>query len=139
MKIFCPSLEVNIYINAPPNAEARHLSILIETDRLTVDLESNGQHYINEKTFSKVNKSESSWYLSDGLLHIVLMKQHRGEVWKGVLLGSHVDGLTEETMKSELARERLAEENPGFNFQDAEFNGPSMDPRTGMGGIGYGR
>jgi hypothetical protein len=34
--------------------------------------------------------------------------------------------------------ERFQEENPGFDFRDATFNGEVPNPRTFMGGVGYG-
>lgn len=141
-------LEVNIYIETPPNTRARDFSIKIKTNNLTVGLKNSDDHFLDEKTFSKVNTSESSWYLSDsGELHIVLIKQHRGEAWEGALVGRKVDGkndgvvdpMTKEAMKQHLMRERYQEECPGFDFRNAEFNGDAPDPRKFMGGIGRGR
>ena len=33
--------------------------------------------------------------------------------------------------------ERFQEENPGFDFSGASFNGQVPDPKNFMGGVGY--
>jgi hypothetical protein len=48
-----------------------------------------------------------------------------------------VDPITREKMKEKLMLERFQEENPGFDFRDATFNGEAPNPRSFMGGIGY--
>ncbi len=50
---------------------------------------------------------------------------------------SMVDPFMKEKMTQALMLERFGEENPGFDFRDAEFNGQAPDPRTFMGGINY--
>jgi hypothetical protein len=40
-------------------------------------------------------------------------------------------------MQRTMMLERFQEENPGFDFRDATFNGQVPDPRTFMGGVGY--
>ena len=146
--VFNSTSEINIYIQAPPNTRAKDFAIKIKTNNLTVGLKERKSYFLDEKTFSKVNTTESSWYLSDsGELHIVLIKQHRGEAWDGALVGREVDGkkdgavdpMTKEAMKQQLTRERFQEECPGFDFRNAEFSGEAPDPRKFMGGIGQGR
>ena len=49
-----------------------------------------------------------------------------------------VDSATKVEMQKELMLERFQEENPGFDFRGAQFNGSVPDPRSFMGGIGQG-
>lgn len=51
--------------------------------------------------------------------------------------GGIVDPFTRQEMQRSLMLERFQEENPGFDFRDATFNGEVPDPRTFMGGVGY--
>lgn len=48
-----------------------------------------------------------------------------------------MDPLEQEETKKKLMLERFQEENPGFDFSGAEFNGSAPDPRTFMGGVRY--
>ena len=68
------------------------------------------------------------------------MKASRGLTWESALIGKHgtnVDPFTKENIQKEMMLERFQEENPGFDFRDAKFNGSVPDPRTFMGGVGY--
>ena len=105
----------------------------------------------NNSYYWKVNISESSWYLDSNILHINLVKVHKGETWESALLGRGgnlnkdgckkkapiVDPATKEKMKKDLMLERFQEENSSFDFRDATFNGEVPDPRTFMGGISH--
>lgn len=102
----------------------------------------------------------------DGVITIILAKCYRGQTWEGVLRGHDNRGTIDaaagvnsgtttiessggktlhETInpyvKQEMQRtmmlERFQEENPGFDFRDATFNGEVPDPRSFMGGVGY--
>ena len=101
---------------------------------------------MDEATFSKVDTMESSWYLDEdeGKIHIILIKAHRGEVWDAVLLpvGANddrllVDPITQEAIRKDMMLEKFQEENPGFDFRGAEFNGNVPNPREFMGGVQY--
>lgn len=48
-----------------------------------------------------------------------------------------MDAITNEEVKKQLMLERFQEENPGFDFSNAEFNGSVPDPQTFMGGVKY--
>ena len=48
-----------------------------------------------------------------------------------------MDPMQEEATKQQMMLERFQEENPGFDFSNAEFNGAAPNPRTFMGGIKY--
>jgi len=71
-------------------------------------------------------------------LNIVLSKAQKGSTWTSALVGRHgveVDPLTQEAIKKEMMLERFQEENPGFDFRGAEFNGSVPNPREFMGGV----
>ncbi|KAL7494626.1 hypothetical protein ACHAWT_003268 [Skeletonema menzelii] len=157
--------EVTIYIDAPPNLPknnaAHYIDVNILPNRLQVGLKGFDRYFIDEKTFDKVKVKESSWYLDDGVITIVLAKCFRGQTWEGVLCGHHdaavqrdgktsdqsnsgsgvvnesIDPHTKQEMQRTMMLERFQEENPGFDFRYATFNGEVPDPRTFMGGVGY--
>jgi hypothetical protein len=73
-----------------------------------------------------------------------MIKAHRGLVWDSVLMGNDgiasqgtVDPLTQEAIRKSMMLERFQEENPGFDFRDAEFNGNVPEPREFLGGVKY--
>ena len=152
--------EVTIYISAPISQLPKHntasyINVNIFTNRLQVGLKSqpDGEYFINETTFGKVKVNESSWYLDEeGIINIILCKVFRGETWEGVLCGhaatndsskaeggmhETIDPITKQSMQRTLMLERFQEENPGFDFRDATFNGEVPDPRKFMGGVSY--
>ena len=155
--------EVTVYVDAPMQQLPREnaasfIDVNILPDRLRVGLKGGDRHFIDEGTFDKVKVRESSWYLDDGVITIVLAKCFRGQTWEGVLRGhcaapaeggggdsapgrggirESIDPLTKQEMQRSLMLERFQEENPGFDFRDAKFNGEVPDPRTFMGGVGY--
>jgi hypothetical protein len=140
---------VTLYIDAPPlpaQSPASYIIVNIKADRLQVGLKGNDRFFIDEKTFDKVKEKESSWYLDDGVITIILAKAFRGQTWEGVLNGhtqnsqgvtESVDPFVKQEMQRTMMLERFQEENPGFDFRDASFNGEVPDPRTFMGGVGY--
>jgi hypothetical protein len=157
--------EVSIYIDLPPpllNVEspASYIAVNIQATHLQVGLKGNDRFFIDEDTFDKVKVKESSWYLDEGVITIVLAKCFRGQTWEGVLCGHRaaksgggqhgaqdgrtvgiqesIDPFTKQEMQRTLMLERFQEENPGFDFRDATFNGEVPNPRTFMGGVGYG-
>jgi len=134
--------EVNIYIKAPPGVRASQIICDMRHNRLRIGLRGSDRYFIDEETFGGVMTEESSWYLDDGgILNIVLVKSHRGETWDGALKGRDrmgaVDPFTRQQMQKDLMLQRFQEENPGFDFRGAEFNGEAPDPRTFMGGVKY--
>ena len=131
---------MNIYVHT--NMTASHISCQIQANHLRLGLVGSNanQSFLDEQTYSKVVVAESSWFLSDGIIQIVLTKANRGLTWESALLGrmnSAVDPFTKQSIQKEMMLERFQEENPGFDFRDAKFNGSIPDPRTFMGGIGY--
>mmetsp|Transcript_4438 Transcript_4438/g.7910 ORF Transcript_4438/g.7910 Transcript_4438/m.7910 type:complete len:244 (+) Transcript_4438:165-896(+) len=154
--------EVTIYVDAPMKQlpqqnTASYMIVNILPNKLQVGLKGVDRHFIDEKTFDKVKVKESSWYLDldEGVITIILSKCFRGQTWEGVLCGhtktvdgssaasgrqgiqESIDPVTKQEMQSSMMLERFQEENPGFDFRDAKFNGEVPDPRTFMGGVGY--
>ena len=66
---------------------------------------------------------------------IELQKAQKGVRW-GCIFKGHgtMNVLEEENLKKKLLLERFQEENPGFDFSGAEFNGQVPEARTFMGG-----
>lgn len=146
--------EVTVYVDAPPGVTASVLEVNILPGRLQVGMRGTDRYFIDEATFDKVKPDESSWYLDkDGeggsIITITMAKCFRGQTWEGVLRGAavasssgieeSVDPVTKQEMQQTMMLERFQEENPGFDFRDATFNGEAPDPRTFMGGVGYDR
>lgn len=133
-------IDVNIYVTAPKGVKACQLFVNIETNRLQLGIKGSDSLFINEKTCGKVDTTESSWYMDDSnIINIVLQKAHRAETWASALVSSAdtVNAVQTEEMKKTLLLERFQQENPGFDFRDADFNGSVPDPRTFMGGVKY--
>ena len=73
-----------------------------------------------------------------GELNINLQKMKKGVAWPCVFVGhDEVDPLAKNEVQKKLMLERFQEENPGFDFSNAEFNGSVPDARTFMGGVKY--
>lgn len=50
-----------------------------------------------------------------------------------------LDAFTKTEVQKQLMLERFQQENPGFDFSNADFNGSVPDARTFMGGVSYTR
>eukprot|EP00294_Goniomonas_avonlea_P003995 CAMPEP_0114549370 /NCGR_PEP_ID=MMETSP0114-20121206/5492_1 /TAXON_ID=31324 /ORGANISM="Goniomonas sp, Strain m" /LENGTH=269 /DNA_ID=CAMNT_0001734049 /DNA_START=18 /DNA_END=828 /DNA_ORIENTATION=+ len=128
--------EVNIYITMPPGCLAKHLTVDIKAQHLKIGITGNPP-YLNESLFSKVKTQESFWTVEDGELHITLCKMNKAESWDAALMGhGQLDTLTQEEVRKDILLERFQEENPGFDFSGATFNGAVPDARSFMGGGG---
>jgi CS domain len=132
---------ITLYLDPPPNCQAKDLDIVIATNHIKVRLRGADSCYIDEPLFSCIDTSESCWFLDsqDNTLQLVLYKQRRGETWECVLQGrdTTMNPLLQRELQQQLLLERFQEENPGMDFRSATFNGSIPDPRTFMGGIGY--
>jgi hypothetical protein len=130
--------DVSIYITPPPGVKASMLHCTITPSHLTLGLKGAPYPFIDEATAGPVKAAESFWTLEDGELHILLQKASKGEVWPSALAGrGALDPLTSESVRKQLMLERFQEENPGFDFSNAEFNGAVPDPQTFLGGVKY--
>ena len=123
--------------------------------------------FLNEGTYGTVEVDESTWTLEDydnnddvrnnggvrrKIIVITLTKANRGTVWEAALKGNPVaaktkttisppaatmDPFSKEQVKKDLMIQRFHEENPGFDFSGADFNGNIPDARDFMGGVKY--
>jgi hypothetical protein len=129
--------EVLVYITPPPGARASMLVVSITPSRVAVGVKG-VPPYLEEELASTCVAKESLWTLDDGVLQLTLVKARKAETWACVFKG-HEAGAAEtaaalEADKRRILLERFQEENPGFDFSQAEVNGQIPDPRTFMGG-----
>ena len=130
---------ISIYITTPPNVTGSQCLVTISARRLKVGVRGWSQLYIDEALTDVVDVSESTWSWMDGELAIDLCKVARGRTWESPLEGKGgLDPVTREEVKKDMMLERFQEENPGFDFRNAEFNGGVPDARDFMGGVGAG-
>jgi CS domain len=133
--------DVTIYITPPPHvSKGNQINVVIQPSHFKLGLVGGTNWFLDEPTFDKVDVSESTWSLEDGVITIYLIKAHRGMLWDAALKGNNtvaLDPLAKEDVKKSLLLERFQEENPGFDFRDAQFNGGVPDARTFMGGVNY--
>ncbi|EFA83334.1 hypothetical protein PPL_04127 [Heterostelium album PN500] len=127
--------EVNIYIEVPEGVSSKMIACQITSNKLILGIRGNPP-FIDEEFFSTIKQKDSFWTLEDGVINITLQKMDKGETWFAALKGhgNQISGdshLNEEVKKS-MMLERFQEENPGFDFSSAEFNGQAPDPRTFM-------
>ncbi|EWM30280.1 CS-like domain protein [Nannochloropsis gaditana] len=130
--------DVSIFVTPPSGVKASMLRCTIASSHLTLGLKEAGHPFIDEATGGSVKAAESFWTLEDGELHVLLQKAKKGEVWPSALAGrGSLDPVTSESVRKQLMLERFQEENPGFDFSNAEFNGAVPDPETFLGGVKY--
>ena len=131
--------EVNIYIVPPTGIPRNMLEVTIEHKHLRVGLKGNPP-FIDEDTGGPIKVKESTWILDEGEININLQKMYKAEQWNCALVGKggeKVDPFTQEEIKKKLMLERFQEENPTFDFSNAEFNGAVPSARSFMGGISH--
>jgi len=129
--------EVHIYIQPPPGITKDLLDIKIKPKHVEVGMKGNPP-FLNEAPFSLVDVDASFWMIEDGELHLVLGKARKGETWHSALTGhGKLDMFTEQEVQKKIMLERFQEENPGFDFSNAQFNGNCPDARDFMGGVKY--
>jgi hypothetical protein len=141
--------DVTIYVKPPPTVEkGNQIRCQISPSHLQLGLQGGAQWFLSEPTGGLVDVSESTWSLEEDdanprqkLICIYLIKAHKAEQWDTALAGRHstttLDPVAKEQVKKELMLERFQEENPGFDFRGADFNGAVPDPREFMGGVKY--
>lgn len=131
--------EVNIYIVPPKGIPRNMIDVVIEHKHLKVGLKGNPP-FIDEDTGGPIKIKESTWILDEGEININLQKMLKAEQWNCALVGKggeQVDPFTQEEIKKKLMLERFQEENPTFDFSNAEFNGAVPSARSFMGGISH--
>ncbi|KAJ0390830.1 hypothetical protein P43SY_010006 [Pythium insidiosum] len=130
--------EVNVFIAPPPGVTANDIECQITATRVVLGLRGSKDKYLNHDLSSPVVVAESYWMLDGGELNINLQKMKKGFMWPSVFVGhGELNPLEAEKTKQQMMLERFQEENPGFDFSQAEFNGSAPDPRTFMGGVKY--
>ncbi|CEG45296.1 tubulin polyglutamylase, putative [Plasmopara halstedii] len=128
--------EVNIYIKPPPSITAQQIQCDITTNHVMLGLRGVKDKFLNHDLTSSVVVAESYWMLESGELNINLQKMKKGFIWPSVFVGhGEMDAMQQEATKQQMMLERFQEENPGFDFSNAQFNGSAPDPRTFMGGV----
>ncbi|CAK4082697.1 unnamed protein product [Aphanomyces euteiches] len=135
--------EVNLFIRPPPGITASHLDCKITPTHLTLGLKGSVDRFLDHEFSSQVVADESYWMLvgriiDGGELNINLQKMKKGMTWDCVFVGhGELDPLTKGEVQKKILLERFQQENPGFDFSNAEFNGAAPDARTFMGGVKY--
>ncbi|KAG2333315.1 hypothetical protein Bca4012_017006 [Brassica carinata] len=127
--------EVNLYITLPPNVHPKAFHCRIQSKHLEVGIKGNPP-YLNHDLSAPVKTDCSFWTLEDDIMHITLQKREKGQTWASPILGQgQLDPYATDLEQKRLMLQRFQEENPGFDFSQAEFTGNCPDPRSFMGGI----
>jgi hypothetical protein len=121
----------------------------VDVDESTWTLEDDDNDEDN-KTKNKNNDDNGS---RKKVIVITLIKANRGTAWEAALKGNPnataatatttssssntMDAFSMEQVKKDLLLEKFQEENPGFDFRGADFNGSVPDARNFMGGVQY--
>ncbi|TYZ61096.1 hypothetical protein PybrP1_004557 [[Pythium] brassicae (nom. inval.)] len=130
--------ELNVFIRPPPGVTAAMIQCVITAGHVVLGLRGSRDRFLDHDLSSSVVVAESYWMLDQGELTINLQKMKKGLMWPSVFVGhGELDPLAQEATKQQMMLERFQEENPGFDFSGAEFNGAAPDPRTFMGGVKY--
>uniref|UniRef100_A0A2N9EH54 CS domain-containing protein n=1 Tax=Fagus sylvatica TaxID=28930 RepID=A0A2N9EH54_FAGSY len=127
--------EVNMYINLPPNVPSKQFYCKIQSKHVELGIKGNPP-YLNHDLTCPVKTDSSFWTLEDDIMHITLQKRDKGQTWSSPILGQgELDPYASDLEQKRLMLQRFQEENPGFDFSQAQFTGNCPDPRTFMGGI----
>lgn len=129
--------EVNMYIRPPPGVTSSLIDCKIQNKHLSLGLKGSPP-FIDEDTHGLVKVAESFWSMEGGELNINLQKVVKGSTWEAPLKGhGGIDAATKDAVQKSIMLERFQEENPGFDFSQADFNGAAPDPTSFMGGVKY--
>ncbi|KAK6929465.1 CS domain [Dillenia turbinata] len=128
--------EVNIYITLPPDVPNKKLFFCkIDSKHIEVGIKGCSP-YLNHDLTCPVKTDSSFWTLEDDTMHITLQKREKGQTWSSPIMGQgQLDPYAADLEQKRLMLQRFQEENPGFDFSQAQFSGYCPDPRTFMGGI----
>lgn len=130
--------EVLIFIRPPPGVTACMIRCDITPAGLTVALDGAPAPFMDEAFPHTVKKDDSFWTMVDGEIEINLQKAAKGATWPAALARhGAMDTFTRGAVQQKMMLERFQQENPGFDFSGATFNGAAPDPRTFMGGVTY--
>ncbi|KAG6493436.1 nudC domain-containing protein 2-like isoform X1 [Zingiber officinale] len=127
--------EVNMYIDLPPNVPKKLYYCKIQSGHVEVGIKGNPP-YLNHDLACPVKTDSSFWTLEDEVMHVTLQKRDKGKTWSSPILGQGLlDPYAADLEQKRLMLQRFQEENPGFDFSQAQFSGTCPDPRSFMGGI----
>lgn len=133
--------QVILYVPAP-KVSAGEIRLEITPKHLRLGLRGVECHFLDNDTARLVDTTESTWCIEvddDGIrkITIYLQKVEKGYVWTSALNDSELDSFLLKDVQKQILMERFQEENPGFDFSGADFNGNVVDPRSFMGGVRY--
>lgn len=132
-----PKAQREMKKNLQPGQQLPELYVNIERDRIEVGVKPNPP-FISEELGGMVVKSESMWMIEDDELVVNLQKMRKAETWTcACKKHGELDPFTKTEVQKKIMLERFQEENPGFDFSNANFNGMVPDARTFMGGVSY--
>ena len=128
--------EVRIFIPIPVGSEKRDVHVQLNTRKIEILILDDDYSGMLEHP---VVHEESTWYIEDRQVHVILAKARPGETWSAVYVdqesGSLMNYDFEEEKRNMLLR-RFESEHPDFDFSHAEFFGGSIpDARTFLGGF----
>ncbi|CAH9121048.1 unnamed protein product [Cuscuta epithymum] len=127
--------ELNIYINLPENVPKKLFYCTIKSKHLEVGIKGNPP-YLSHDLSNHVKTDCSFWTLEDDIMHVTLQKRDKGQTWPSPIMGQgQLDPYATDIEQKRLMLQRFQEENPGFDFSQAQFSGNCPDPKTFMGGI----
>merc|ERR1740117_1206765 len=128
--------EVIIYVKIPDGFTKKNIKINLTNK--SVEVKFKETIAIQANCPKILNLEDSLWTIEDDEVCIQLQKSIRAEVWEECFVGDKsLDPFTLEEQKKKVMLERFARENPGMNFDDAEFSGMVQDPNKFMGGLDY--
>ncbi|KAK8914414.1 hypothetical protein KSP39_PZI024117 [Platanthera zijinensis] len=129
--------ELNIYIDLPPDVPKKLFYCKIVSQHIELGIRGNPP-FLNHDLAAAVKTDSSFWTLEDGTMHVTLTKRDKGKTWSSPILGQGIlDPYSADLEQKRLMLQRFQEENPGFDFSQAQFSGSCPDPRTFMGGIRF--
>jgi len=118
--------EVVVMIDVAQGTSARDLTVKIAATSLEFKTK-NGDTAFKGKLFASVLCDECTWTLEDKkLVRITLFKSTRtaAATWKSLLDGQYEANVADfDSMEKKMTLERMARENPGFDFSGADISG----------------
>jgi len=127
-----------VQVSPPPGIKANMFDIKMTSEHVVMGIKGVPDKYFNHDFSYKIVEDESFWTMEDGELHFTLLKMAKGETWPSTFKGhEQLDAFSMQEVQKSIMKERFQEENPGFDFSNADFSGSCPDPRTFMGGVSY--
>ncbi|CAN6270508.1 unnamed protein product, partial [Urochloa humidicola] len=121
--------EVNMYIELPKGVPTKLFRCTIQAGHVDVGIRGNPP-YLNHDLTHPVKTDSSFWTIEDGEMHITLQKREKGKTWSSPIQGQGIlDPYAADQEQKRLMLQRFQEENPGFDFSQAQFSGTCPDPR----------